>query len=345
MLIYDLEKEELIKVLEELGEPDYRINQLWQGLYKQIYQNFSEFSGFPKDLRNKLENRFSLNALNNIVQIQSKDKNTEKVLFELNDGEKIETVLMRYNNRRSLCISTQSGCAMGCVFCATGQMGFRRNLSCGEIISQVLYFEKSLREKKGSLSNIVVMGMGEPFHNYDATISAIRVLNDHDGFNMGARRFTVSTVGMVPKIMQFADEGFEVNLAISLHAATNQLRDSLVPMNRIYPIEKLIEACNYYINKTNRRVTFEYALINGINESLSDAESLASLLKGMLCHVNLISLNPTDGYKHSGSSSTRVDQFKDKLIESHIPTTIRLRRGIEIQAGCGQLANQESNML
>lgn len=345
MLIYDLEKEELIKVLEELGEPDYRINQLWQGLYKQIYQNFSEFSGFPKDLRNKLENRFSLNALNNIVQIQSKDKNTEKVLFELNDGEKIETVLMRYNNRRSLCISTQSGCAMGCVFCATGQMGFRRNLSCGEIISQVLYFEKLLREKKGSLSNIVVMGMGEPFHNYDATISAIRVLNDHDGFNMGARRFTVSTVGMVPKIMQFADEGFEVNLAISLHAATNQLRDSLVPMNRIYPIEKLIEACNYYINKTNRRVTFEYALINGINESLSDAESLASLLKGMLCHVNLISLNPTDGYKHSGSNSTRVDQFKDKLIESHIPTTIRLRRGIEIQAGCGQLAYQESNML
>ena len=345
MLIYDLEKEELIKVLEELGEPDYRINQLWQGLYKQIYQNFSEFSGFPKDLRNKLENRFSLNALKNIVQIQSKDKNTEKVLFELNDGEKIETVLMRYNNRRSLCISTQSGCAMGCVFCATGQMGFRRNLSCGEIISQVLYFEKSLQEKKGSLSNIVVMGMGEPFHNYDATISAIRVLNDHDGFNMGARRFTVSTVGMVPKIMQFADEGFEVNLAISLHAATNQLRDSLVPMNRIYPIEKLIEACNYYVNKTNRRVTFEYALINGINESLSDAESLASLLKGMLCHVNLISLNPTDGYKHSGSSSTRVDQFKDKLIESHIPTTIRLRRGIEIQAGCGQLAYQESNML
>ena len=345
MLIYDLEKEELIKVLEELGEPDYRINQLWQGLYKQIYQNFSEFSGLPKDLRNKLENRFSLNALKNIVQIQSKDKNTEKVLFELNDGEKIETVLMRYNNRRSLCISTQSGCAMGCVFCATGQMGFRRNLSCGEIISQVLYFEKLLREKKGSLSNIVVMGMGEPFHNYDATISAIRVLNDHDGFNMGARRFTVSTVGMVPKIMQFADEGFEVNLAISLHAATNQLRDSLVPMNRIYPIEKLIEACNYYVNKTNRRVTFEYALINGINESLSDAESLASLLKGMLCHVNLISLNPTDGYKHSGSSSTRVDQFKDKLIESHIPTTIRLRRGIEIQAGCGQLAYQESNML
>ena len=345
MLIYDLEKEELIKVLEELGEPDYRINQLWQGLYKQIYQNFSEFSGLPKDLRNKLENRFSLNALKNIVQIQSKDKNTEKVLFELNDGEKIETVLMRYNNRRSLCISTQSGCAMGCVFCATGQMGFRRNLSCGEIISQVLYFEKSLQEKKGSLSNIVVMGMGEPFHNYDATISAIRVLNDHDGFNMGARRFTVSTVGMVPKIMQFADEGFEVNLAISLHAATNQLRDSLVPMNRIYPIEKLIEACNYYVNKTNRRVTFEYALINGINESLSDAESLASLLKGMLCHVNLISLNPTDGYKHSGSSSTRVDQFKDKLIESHIPTTIRLRRGIEIQAGCGQLAYQESNML
>jgi len=345
MLIYDLEKEELIKVLEELGEPDYRINQLWQGLYKQIYQNFSEFSGFPKDLRNKLENRFSLNALKNIVQIQSKDKNTEKVLFELNDGEKIETVLMRYNNRRSLCISTQSGCAMGCVFCATGQMGFRRNLSCGEIISQVLYFEKSLQEKKGSLSNIVVMGMGEPFHNYDATISAIRVLNDHDGFNMGARRFTVSTVGMVPKIMQFADEGFEVNLAISLHAANNQLRDSLVPMNRIYPIEKLIEACNYYINKTNRRVTFEYALINGINESLSDAESLASLLKGMLCHVNLISLNPTDGYKHSGSSSTRVDQFKDKLIESHIPTTIRLSRGIEIQAGCGQLAYQESNML
>lgn len=345
MLIYDLGKDDIKGILKELREPEYRVNQLWQGLYKQIYQNFSEFSGFSSDLRNKLENIFSFHVLRKITVIQSKDKNTEKVLFELNDGEKIESVLMRYNNRRSLCISTQSGCAMGCVFCATGQMGFRRHLSCGEIIAQVLYFEKLLREKKGSLSNVVVMGMGEPFHNYEATISAVRVLNDHDGFNMGARRFTISTVGIIPKIIQFAHENIEVNLAISLHAATNSLRDNLVPMNRMYPIEKLMEACNYYIKQTNRRITFEYALIEGVNDSITDAENLARLLKGMLCHVNLISLNPTKGYKGSGSDSNCVDQFKNKLIYSHIPTTIRLRRGIEIRAGCGQLAYQETCML
>jgi 23S rRNA (adenine2503-C2)-methyltransferase len=344
-LILDLTPEGISSWLLERFEPHYREAQIWAGLYKHYLTDFNDFSNLSKTLKAALSDAFTIMPLIPMALLKSKDGFTEKTLFALPDGAMIETVLMRYNARNSLCISTQSGCAMGCSFCATGQMGFTRHLSSGEIIAQVLHFERYLREKNEHLTNIVLMGMGEPFHNYDASISAIRRLNDPDGFNMGARRFTISTVGLVPRIKQFAEENLQANLAISLHAAEDELRSSLVPMNRIYPILQLMQACRYYLDKTNRRITFEYALIEGVNDSESHARALADLLSGLLCHVNLIALNPTRGYQNTGTKPKQVEAFMQILVSKNIQTTIRLRRGIEIQAGCGQLAYLASPML
>jgi 23S rRNA (adenine2503-C2)-methyltransferase len=243
--------------------------------------------------------------------------------------------------RRTLCISTQAGCAMGCVFCATGQMGYKRNLSSGEIVAQVMYYAQMLKEQNESVTNIVFMGMGEPFHNYDNSMAAIDRLNDSNGFNFGARRFTVSTVGLVPQIKKFADEQRQVNLAISLHAADDDERLAIMPVNKRYKIDDVIQACKYYIEKTNRRVTFEWALIHGVNDTPEVAAKLASRLKGLLCHVNAIPLNPTQGYQGEATSRERADLFKKTLENAGIPCTIRMRRGIDINAGCGQLAGAE----
>ena len=245
---------------------------------------------------------------------------------------------MEYDKRRTLCISSQAGCAMGCTFCATGQMGFMRNLSPGEIVAQVLYFARILKERNEAVTNIVLMGMGEPFHNYDATMKAIDNLNDSDGFNLGARRITISTVGLVPAIKRFTEENRQVNLAISLHSTDNQQRSSMMPVNKKYPIEELIEACRNYAKQTRRRITFEWALIQNVNDSVEDAKKLATLLQGLLCHVNVIPLNPTQGFSGQRSEKERIYAFRDTLERAGIPCTIRIRRGIEIQAGCGQLA-------
>jgi 23S rRNA (adenine2503-C2)-methyltransferase len=285
-----------------------------------------------------LDAAFIFQSLSEEAESVSKDKNTHKVLFRTTPGERIETVLMRYERRRTVCISTQSGCGMGCVFCATGQMGLMRNLSSGEIVEQVLYFARTLKHTGDRLTNVVVMGMGEPFQNYDATMNAIDILNHPDGFNFGARRFTVSTVGLIPMIDRFTQERRQVNLAVSLHAATNELRDELVPINRRYPIEELIESCKQYVSQTGRRITFEWALIAGVNDDLGQAEVLADFIEDMLCHVNLIPLNPTNGYPRSSSSNDAVTSFQVYLRSRGISCTTRLRRGIEIQAGCGQLA-------
>lgn len=344
-LIFDLTLDEIAAWLAENAEPRFRAAQIWQGLYQHCFADFDQFSNIPKALKQALDQAFTIQPLTALQHLVSKDGLTEKTLFSLPDDERIETVLMRYDTRNTLCISTQSGCAMGCAFCATGQMGFKRHLSSGEIIAQVLHFERHLRENEDHLTNIVVMGMGEPFHNYDATLSAIRRLNVPSGFNMGARRFTISTVGLVPQIYRFADEDLQVNLAISLHAAEDALRSSIVPINRTFPISKLIEACQYYIKKTNRRITFEYALIAGINDTDDHAYALADLLRGMLCHVNLISLNPTHDYAKPGTKAEQVRAFSEILTSKNIPTTVRLRRGIEIQAGCGQLAYENNLML
>jgi 23S rRNA (adenine2503-C2)-methyltransferase len=246
---------------------------------------------------------------------------------------------MRYSERRTLCISTQVGCAMGCVFCATGQMGFKRHLSSGEIVEQVLFFARQLKSQGERVTNVVVMGMGEPFHNYNNTLAAVDRLNDPEGFNLGARHFTISTVGIVPQILRFAREKRQVNLAISLHAANDEARAALLPVNRKYPLEMVLDACREYVDKTHRRITFEWALIRGVNDTPQVAAELAHHLKGLLCHVNVIPLNPTKKYPGQATTRERAEAFKSVLEEKGIPCTIRIRRGIDIQAGCGQLAD------
>jgi 23S rRNA (adenine2503-C2)-methyltransferase len=345
-LIYDLDLHELTALFTSWGEPAYRAKQVWQGLYQQYWHEPSQFTNLPKSLRSKLAEKIRFDALTPSTYLDSSDGQTRKTLFKLEDGRQIEAVLMRYDDvtgrqgRRTLCISTQAGCAMGCVFCATGQMGFKRHLSSGEIVAQVMYYARLLNEQGEKVTNVVVMGMGEPFHNYDNTLAAIDRLNDADGYNFGARRFTISTVGLVPAIRRFADEQRQVNLAVSLHAADDSLRTSMLPTNKKYNIDEIIEACRYYIDKTHRRVTFEWALIHAVNDTPEQAHLLAQRLRGMLCHVNAIPLNPTTGYAGQPTDPQRAKQFKESLEQAGVPCTIRMRRGIDIQAGCGQLASR-----
>jgi 23S rRNA (adenine2503-C2)-methyltransferase len=244
---------------------------------------------------------------------------------------------MRYEARRTACISSQVGCAVGCPFCATGQGGFARDLSTGEIVDQVLYFARQLKEQDLSITNVVLMGMGEPLANYDAMWGAIEILHDRRGFGLGSRRFTVSTAGVVPGISRLAQEHLSVGLAISLHAANDALRDRLVPLNRRYPLSELLTACGQYVQHTGRRVSFEYALIDGINDGTTQAQELGRLLQGLLCHVNLIPLNPTESCEYQPSSRSQVLAFRRVLNRMGIPNTVRLERGMDIKAGCGQL--------
>lgn len=345
MLIFDLDLNEITNILKEWDEPRYRAQQIWQGLYQHFYNSAEEFTNLPKSLREKLAEHLIFSPLKPKLYLDSSDGQTRKTLFELHDGQVIEAVLMRYDpdtftgrGRRTLCISTQAGCAMGCVFCATGQMGFKRHLSSGEIIAQVMYYARMLKEENQVVTNIVLMGMGEPFHNYDNTMEAIDRLNDPDGYKFGARRFTISTVGLVPMIRRFADEKRQVNLAISLHAADDESRLSMLPINKKYKIDDVLEACRYYVSQTGRRVTFEWALIHGVNDTPEVALKLAARLNGLLCHVNAIPLNPTAGYAGRATDRQRAALFKHTLEDAGIPCTIRMKRGIDIQAGCGQLA-------
>ena len=355
-LIYDFDFPELSARINSWGVPKYRAQQVWDGLYKNLWLAPAEFSNLPKGLRAKMGELLEFNVLKPVAVKESKDGDTRKTLFELHDGRRIESVLMHYERapsstspptgerlrtRNTVCISTQVGCAMGCTFCATGQMGFKRHLSSGEIAAQVLYFARKLQDEGEALTNVVVMGMGEPFHNYEATLAAIDRLNDPNGFNFGARRFTISTVGLVPLIKKFADEKRQVNLAISLHAATDELRASMLPIDKKYPIAKLLEACRYYVDQTHRRISFEWALVEGVNDTPEQAHILARKVKGLLCHVNAIPLNPTQGYHGRGTGHERAKIFKETLEEHGIPCTIRAHRGIDIQAGCGQLASRE----
>jgi len=338
MLIYDLGFDSLSDLMTSWGEPAYRAKQIWQGLYQHFYSSAAQFPNIPKPLHDKMANELDFIGIEPARFLDSSDKQTHKTLFKLYDGHFIEAVLMHYDKRRTLCISTQAGCAMGCVFCATGQMGFKRHLSSGEIVAQVMYYAHMLHKENLNVTNIVLMGMGEPFHNYENTMAAIDRLNDSDGYNFGARRFTISTVGLVPQIKRFADEKRQVNLAISLHAAEDDLRLSMMPVNKKYNIDEVMDACRYYVNQTGRRITFEWALINRVNDTPEEALKLATRLKGLLCHVNAIPLNPTQGYQGQAATRERAERFKELLEQAGIPCTIRMRRGIDIQAGCGQLA-------
>lgn len=338
--LYDLDFSALTDFVTELGEPKFRARQIWNWLYKQYVADVAEMANLPKKLRTRLTTAVTLNTGKIVVNQQSNDNQTSKVLFQLPDGQFIETVLMKYATRRTLCISTQAGCAMGCVFCATGQMGFFRNLTSGEIVQQVLYFARELAAEGEHVTNIVMMGMGEPLHNYEQTLTAVDRLTAEDGFNLGARKITISTVGLVPAIRRYAAEGRQTPLAVSLHAATDEERSKLIPVNKRWPIADLIDACREYVVKTGRRITFEWALINGENDTLDQAHALGSLLKGLICHVNLIPLNPTEGYGGRPSSREQVDAFQAILASYGVSSTVRVRRGIDIQAGCGQLRDR-----
>ena len=337
--VFDLSHARLSEIVATLGEPSFRVDQVWKALYINLVENPGQISTLSKSLRTRLASTLSFSHLDLVTRVSSKDGLTIKTLFRLPDGKTLESVLMRYEERNTLCISSQSGCAMGCVFCATGQMGFARNLSSGEIVEQVLFYARELAAIGQVVTNIVVMGMGEPFHNYDAVLEAIRRLNDPLGFNLGARRFTISTVGIVPMIRRFSDEKNQVNLAISLHSATDEQRSSLLPVNRKYPIKELLDACRYYVETTHRRITFEWALIQEVNDFEQDARELAALVKGLLCHVNIIPLNPTRKFTGKSTTHERALAFQAVLVKNGIPCTIRLRRGLDINAGCGQLAS------
>lgn len=336
--LYALSFAELAELLLSWGEKKFRAKQIWEWLYDHRASTFAAMTTLPTALRERLQSETSLGQLQVAAEQVSSD-GTVKRLYQLADGQFVEAVLMPYDDdRRTACISTQAGCAMGCVFCATGQMGFARHLTSAEIFEQALRYACDLQVEGERLSNIVLMGMGEPFHNYDESLIAIRRLMDDLG--IGARHITVSTVGLVPQIRRFADEGLQVKLAISLHAATDAERAALLPVNKRWPLADLLDACRYYIEKTGRRITFEWALIQGENDTKEQADALGALLQGMLAHVNLIPLNPTAGYSGGPSAKTAIDAFIATLGEYGVSATVRVRRGIDIDAGCGQLKSK-----
>lgn len=336
--LYGLTQSQLVELLQGWGEPRFRAEQVWLWLYQQRARSFGEMTNLPKVLCERLEAETLLGTLQLEAEQVSVD-GTMKRLYRLPDGQLIEAVLMEYDDeRRTACISTQAGCAMGCVFCATGQMGFNRHLSADEIFEQAIYFARDLEARGERLSNVVLMGMGEPFHNYEPSLEAVRRLMSDLG--IGARHITMSTVGLVPMIRRFADEGLQVKLAVSLHAATDSEREALLPVNKKWPLKELISVCRYYVEKTGRRITFEWTLIQGENDTPEQAHALGKLLHGLMCHVNVIPLNPTTGYHKGPSAAGRIEAFVAILAEYGIPATVRVRRGIDIDAGCGQLKSK-----
>lgn len=401
VMLYDLTREGLTELLARWGEPTYRARQVWEWLYKKQATHPGQMTNLPAALRNRLVAETKVEPLERVFEQRSSDGHTIKWVFRLPDGLTIETVLMLYDERRTVCISTQAGCAMGCVFCATGQGGLARNLTAGEVVAQVLAAARYLMSVpsatapahdghggKGErlagfvplsafgslgslghyspefpgedrpsasagprLTNIVVMGMGEPFANYERVWQALRTITDKDGFGLGARHITVSTVGLPQGIRKMASEPLQVNLAVSLHAPNDALRGKLLPINQRYPIREVLDAIAEYIQRTNRRVTFEYALMDGINDTPQLAAELAGLLKplrsatgGVMCHVNLIPLNPVAESPYQPSSEANALAFQ-RILERHgIPATVRLRRGIDIDAGCGQLRRRVAAM-
>lgn len=334
---------ELASYLLNLGEAKFRAKQLFQWIHQKQVNSFSDMTNLSKDFRDKLSGETYLTSLEIVDVLKSDNDGTKKYLFKLHDGHVIETVVMTYAYGYSVCISSQVGCRMGCKFCASTLNGLDRHLSAGEMLEQVYQVE---RIEHRPCYSVVVMGIGEPFDNYDQLLRFIYNINDSRGRNLGARHITVSTCGIVPKIKAFADLELQVNLAISLHGVDDAKRSALMPINKTYPIDDLLDACQYYIKKTNRRITFEYTVIEGANESLDDAKKLAALLKGFLCHVNLIpiniSVNESMEQQFVKPSQKTVKAFKDILEMAHIPVTIRRSLGDDIKASCGQLKHKHS---
>lgn len=338
---FDLSLVEFEERLRRNGQPAYRARQVWGWAYRRLVPDYGAMTNLPAALRADLAGTLPFSMLTPVRDLSADEGETVKTLYRTGDGQLIETVLMLYPDRATVCVSCQVGCAVGCAFCATGLAGLTRNLSAGEMVAQVVGAARRARELGRELTNVVMMGMGEPLHNYAATMKMVGILHDPLGMNLGARRITVSTSGVVPRIDALTAEPFPVNLAVSLHAPNDEMRDRLVPLNRRYPVATLIDACRRYVERTGRRVSFEYALMRGINDAVETARELAALLRGMLCHVNLIPLNPVDVLPYERPEQAEIDRFAAILRRAGIPTTVRYSRGVEIAAACGQLRAQE----
>ncbi len=365
--LLDLSLAEMEAFVVAQGEPRFRARQLWDWLWKHLVWDFDGMTNLPRAFRDKLQAAAFIDVLTPVAETWSGDRMAQKFLFRLRDGQLVESVLMHYEDeaaavgeeddrpptadrrplmdhgqapsqrRHTVCISSQVGCAMGCVFCATGQMGLLRNLTAGEIAAQVLYAEKVLRVGGYRVTNVVYMGMGEPLANFPAVWKSVENLHNPRGFNLGARRITISTVGLVPGMRKLAEQDLPVNLALSVHGATDEVRDAIVPINTRYQLADIVDAARDYITKTGRRLTVEWVLIQDVNDTPEQAEKLADLFAGMLVHVNIIPLNPTPGYDGKTPAPARSLRFRDILQARGIATTLRMRRGIDVQAGCGQL--------
>lgn len=331
--IKDYNLEELKEELVAIGEKKYRAEQIFKWIYVDKVKEFDEMTNLSVELREKLKENYTM-CNYKILRKQESSDGTKKYLFDVLDGNAIETVLMEYHHGKTVCVSSQIGCKMGCKFCASTGIQFVRSLSSGEIVEQILAVEQDIGDK---ISNIVFMGIGEPFDNYDNVMKAIRIINNQKGLNIGARHISVSTSGLVPRIYDFANEDLQCTLSISLHATSNEKRGSMMPVNQRYPIEELMKACKDYIAKTNKRISFEYALAKDNNDNLEDAKELVKLLKGMLCHVNLIPINKIENGKYTKSTNENIIKFRDYLNDNGIVATIRRELGSDIDAACGQL--------
>lgn len=325
--------EELEDFFVKMGQQKFRAKQVFQWVNKGV-KDIDEMTNLSKDVRENLKTKAYINKLEIVEKFISKIDGTTKYLFKLIDGNIVESVLMKYEHGLSVCISSQVGCKMGCKFCASTGVGFVRNLTSSEMIDQVLTIQK---EADGRVGNIVVMGIGEPFDNYDNLIKFIRLVNHKEGMNIGARHISVSTCGLVPEIIKLSKENLPVTLSISLHAPNDEAREKIMPVNKRYSIDKLIEACKIYTETTKRRITFEYALIDGVNDTVECVQQLSALLKGMLCHVNLIPVNSVTNSGFKKSSKERIFKFKDMMERRGIETTVRRELGADIDAACGQL--------
>lgn len=323
--------------MKNYGEKKYRAEQIFSWIYKENVTSFDEMANLPESLREKLKENFDLHVFKIIRKQESKD-GTKKYLFDILDNNAIESVLMEYKHGKTICVSSQVGCKMGCKFCASTGVKFARSLEAGEIVEQLLAIE---RDENVHISNLVFMGIGEPLDNFDNVMKAIKLLNNPKGINMGARHISISTSGLVPNIYKLADKNIQCTLSISLHSSNNEKRSSMMPVNNLYNIQELMKACRYYIEKTNKRISFEYALAKDNNDNLQDAQDLVKLLHGMLCHVNLIPINKIDNGKYTKSTNENIIKFRDYLNAHGIVATIRRELGSDIDAACGQLRKKE----
>ncbi|SHE60775.1 23S rRNA (adenine2503-C2)-methyltransferase [Seinonella peptonophila] len=340
-LAYDLLFHEWEEWLQKENQPVWRAKQLMDWLYQKQVKSFAEMTNLSKELRGKLDEQFEIQSLDTIT-IQKSTDGTIKFLFSLHDGHAIETVIMRHDYGNSVCVTTQVGCRIGCTFCASTLGGLKRNLTAGEITAQVVMAARYLTKQNQRVRSIVIMGIGEPFENYDQTIRFLRTMIDPHGLQIGQRHITVSTSGIVPNIYRFTDENWQIGLAISLHAPNQKLRRQLMPVSRRYPLSELLKACHYYVEQTSRRLTFEYALINEKNDHQEHAHELGQLLQGFKCLVNLIPVNYVPERGYTRTPRNRIFTFKRILESYHVQTTIRREHGHDIDAACGQLRSKHA---